>query len=93
MNGNVMTADSNRSPAASVMGEAIDLAIKGRSPSRERAAFIDADTPSADHDMKRAADCLLHGRHILAPSDDEAQGPVSQRAFPMQAIDGLSSRR
>jgi hypothetical protein len=32
-----MTADSKRSPAATVMAEAIDLAIEGRSPYPERA--------------------------------------------------------
>jgi hypothetical protein len=51
-----MTADSNRSPAAKVMDEAIDLAIEGRSPYPERAAFVDADAPSAGHDIERAAD-------------------------------------
>lgn len=51
-----MTADSNRSPAARVMDEAIDLAIEGRSPYPERAAFIDADAPLAGHDIERAAD-------------------------------------
>ncbi len=51
-----MSADSDRSPAAKVMNEAIDLAIEGRSPYPERAAFIDADTPSAGHDIERAAD-------------------------------------
>lgn len=51
-----MTADSNRSPAVKVMDEAIDLAIEGRSPYPERAAFIDAGTPSAGHDIKGAAD-------------------------------------
>lgn len=51
-----MTADSNRSPAAKVMDEAIDLAIEGRSPYPERAAFIDADALSAGHDIERAAD-------------------------------------
>jgi hypothetical protein len=51
-----MTADSNRSPVAKVMDEAIDLAIEGRSPFPERAAFIDADAPSAGHDIGRAAD-------------------------------------
>lgn len=51
-----MTADSNRSPAAKVMDEAINLAIEGRSPYPERAAFIDADAPSAGHDIERAAD-------------------------------------
>jgi hypothetical protein len=54
--GKAMTADSNRSPAAKVMDEAIDLVIEGRSPYPERAAFIDADAPSAGHDVERAAD-------------------------------------
>jgi hypothetical protein len=51
-----MTADNNRSPAAKVMDEAIELAIEGRSAYPERAAFIDSDTPSAGHDIERAAD-------------------------------------
>jgi hypothetical protein len=50
-----MTADSSRSLAAKVMDEAIELALEGRSPFPERAAFIDADTPSAGHDIERAA--------------------------------------
>lgn len=50
-----MNADCNRSPAAKVMDEAIDLAIEGRSPYPERAAFIDADAPLAGHDIERAA--------------------------------------
>ncbi|MGV1049106.1 MAG: hypothetical protein ACOYD4_11350 [Solirubrobacterales bacterium] len=52
----VMTAGSNRSPAAKVMDEAIELAIEGRSPYPERAAFIDSGSPSAGHDIERAAD-------------------------------------
>lgn len=51
-----MSIDSERSPAAKVMDEAIELAIAGRSPYPERAAFIDADTASAGHEIKRAAD-------------------------------------
>lgn len=51
-----MIVDSSRSPAAKVMNEAIDIAIEGRSPYPERAAFIDANTPSAGHDIERAAD-------------------------------------
>lgn len=51
-----MNSDNGRSPAAKVMDEAIDLAIEGRSPYPERAAFIDADTASAGHEIKRAAD-------------------------------------
>jgi hypothetical protein len=51
-----MSTESKRSPAAVVMDEAIDLAIEGRSPYPERAAFIDADAPSAGHDIECAAD-------------------------------------
>jgi hypothetical protein len=51
-----MSIDNGRSPAAKVMDEAIDLAIEGSSPYPERAAFIDADTASAGHEIKRAAD-------------------------------------
>jgi hypothetical protein len=47
---------ANRSPAASVMDEAIDLAIEGRSPYPERAAFIDSDLPAAGRNIERAAD-------------------------------------
>lgn len=51
-----MSIDNGRSPAAKIMDEAIDLAIEGRSPYPGRAAFIDADTASAGHEIKRAAD-------------------------------------
>ncbi len=51
-----MTTDSYSSPAAKVMNEAVELALEGESPFPERAAFIDADTPSAGHDIERAAD-------------------------------------
>jgi hypothetical protein len=51
-----MSIENGRSPAAKVMDEAIDLAIEGRSPYPDRAAFIDADTASAGHEIKRAAD-------------------------------------
>ena len=51
-----VSTDANHSPAAEVMDEAIDLAIEGRSPYPERAAFIDAGIPSAGHDIERAAD-------------------------------------
>lgn len=51
-----MSTDPKRSPAAKVMDEAIDLAIEGRSPYPEKAAFIDADVPSAGHAIERAAD-------------------------------------
>ncbi len=62
-----MTADSNRSPAAKVMDEAIDLAIEGRSRYPERAAFIDVDAPAAGHDIERAAD---EGLSVVLVSSD-----------------------
>jgi hypothetical protein len=51
-----MSIENGRSPAARVMDEAIDLAIEGRSPYPDRAAFIDAGTASAGQEIKRAAD-------------------------------------
>lgn len=51
-----MSSENGHSPAAKVMDEAIDLAVEGRSPYPDRAAFIDADTASAGHEIKRAAD-------------------------------------
>jgi hypothetical protein len=54
--GKAMTVDDSRSPAAKVMDKAIDLAIEGRSPYPENAAFIDADAASAGHDIERAVD-------------------------------------
>ena len=51
-----MSTDGERSPAAKVMDEAINFAVEGRSPYPERAAFIDADAPSAGHEIERAAD-------------------------------------
>lgn len=62
-----MTADGNLSPVAKAMDEAIDLAIEGRSPYPERAAFIDADAPSAGHDIERAAD---EGLSVVLVSTD-----------------------
>jgi hypothetical protein len=62
-----MTADNSRSSVAMVMDEVIELALEGRSPFPERAAFIDADTPSAGHDIERAAD---EGLSIVLVSAD-----------------------
>jgi hypothetical protein len=62
-----MSADISSSPAAKVMDEAIDLAIKGDSPFPEKAAFIDADTARAGHEIERAAD---EGRSVVLVSAD-----------------------
>lgn len=73
--GKTVSTDVKRSPAARVMDEAIDLAIEGRSPYPEKAAFIDADAPSAGHAIERAVDQGLSvvllsadgSTHILKP--------------------------
>lgn len=41
-----MSTHTARTPAGRVMNQAIELAIQGRSPYPDRAAFIDADTPT-----------------------------------------------
>jgi hypothetical protein len=51
-----MSSENLESPAAKVMDEAIELAIEGRSPYPERAAFIDAEEALAGRAIKRAAD-------------------------------------
>jgi hypothetical protein len=51
-----MNKSDGRSRASRVMDEAIELAIEGRSPYPERAAFIDADTPDIGWAIDRAID-------------------------------------
>ena len=51
-----MTTDNDESPAARVMGEAIELAIEECSPYPERATFLDAGEPSVGAEIRRAAD-------------------------------------
>jgi hypothetical protein len=43
-------------PTAKAMDRAIDLAIEGTSPYPANAAFIDADSPRAGHEIARALD-------------------------------------
>jgi hypothetical protein len=62
-----MNADSDKSPAARVMDEAIELAIEERSPYPEKAAFLDADEPSVGPEIRRAAD---EGRAIVLVAAD-----------------------
>lgn len=48
--------EADKTPAAKVMMEAIDLSIEGRSPYPDQAYFLNSDAPSlADH-IKRAFD-------------------------------------
>lgn len=42
------------SPAARAMGEALDLAMDGKSPYPDKSTFIDADTPNTAREVKAA---------------------------------------
>lgn len=53
MAGNLNPSDSQ---TAKAMDRAIDLAIEGDSPYPEHAAFVDADSPHAGHEIARALD-------------------------------------
>lgn len=57
-----LTTGDGRTPAARAMDEAIELAIEGRSPYPETAAFIDAEAPGAVEAIKKAAD---EGRAVV----------------------------
>ena len=62
-----MNPDTESSPAARVMKEAIELAIEGRSPYPEKAAFLDAEEPSVGSEIRRAAD---EGRAVVLVAAD-----------------------
>jgi hypothetical protein len=64
-----LTADDGRSPAARAMDEAIELAIEGRSPYPDTAAFIEAEAPGAAEAIKKAAD---EGRAVVLAYADGA---------------------
>jgi hypothetical protein len=55
------------------MDEALDLAIEGRSPYPEKAAFIDADEPGAGHAIERAADQGTRSRFVPQPFPRELE--------------------
>lgn len=62
-----MNTNNGDSPAMRVMEEAIELAIEERSPSPERAAFINAETPNNEKTIKRALD--EHRAVVLVSAD------------------------
>jgi hypothetical protein len=66
------------------MDEAIDLAIEGRSPYPEKAAFIDADAPRAGHAIERAADQGLAGRPRLLGRQHASAAPRSGGALALR---------
>lgn len=62
-----MSQSTDNSPAGKVMDEAIELALQERSPFPDRAAFIDADTTHAGHEIQLAAD---EGRAVVLVAAD-----------------------
>jgi hypothetical protein len=62
-----MSSQGDNSPAGRVMDEAIELAIEGRSPYPEKAAFIDAGSAHAGQEIQRAAD---EGRAVVLVAAD-----------------------
>jgi hypothetical protein len=67
------------------------VAIEGRSPYPERAAFIDADTPQAGREIQRAAD---EGRAIVLVADGSSRvlrpiSPLPQRTMQACGDTGL----
>lgn len=70
---------AEKSPAAKVMNEAIELALEGRSPYPERAAFVDADSPTAGREIRRAAD---QGLAVVLVSADGVTQTLSPARVP-----------
>ncbi|MGE0857392.1 MAG: hypothetical protein AB7L18_15035 [Hyphomicrobiaceae bacterium] len=66
---------NGKSAAAKAMDTAIELAIEGRSPFPERAAFVDADTPFAGRDIERAASDGLAVVLVSADGDTKILHP------------------
>jgi hypothetical protein len=64
-----MSRQTGDSPAGRVMDEAIELAIEERSPFPEKAAFINADTPTVylDRQIRR---CAEEGRAVVLVAAD-----------------------
>jgi hypothetical protein len=73
MASNVNPAES---PTAKAMDRAIDLAIEGNSPYPEHAAFVDADSPHAGHEMTRALD---EGYSVVLVSADGRERVITAK--------------
>jgi hypothetical protein len=62
-----LTTRDGRTPAARAMDEAIELAIEGRSPYPDTAAFIDGESPGAIEAINKSAD---EGRVVVLAYTD-----------------------
>jgi hypothetical protein len=75
MASNVNPAES---PTAKAMDHAIDLAIEGSSPYPEHAAFVDADSPHAGHEITRALD---EGYAVVLVSADGRERVITAKVL------------
>jgi hypothetical protein len=70
------------SPTAKAMDRAIDLAIEGNSPYPEHAAFVDADSPHAGHEITRALD---EGYAVVLVSADGRERVITAKTLAASA--------
>jgi hypothetical protein len=70
--------NSAESPTAKAMDRAIDLAIEGNSPYPEHAAFVDADSPHAGHEITRAID---EGYAVVLVSADGRERVITAKTL------------
>jgi hypothetical protein len=72
----------SESPTAKAMDRAIDLAIEGNSPYPEHAAFIDAASPHAGHEITRAFD---EGYAVVLVSADGRERVITAKTLAASA--------
>lgn len=72
----------SESPTAKAMDRAIDLAIEDQSPYPEHAAFIDAESPHAGHEITRAFD---EGYAVVLISADGRERVITAKTLAASA--------
>jgi hypothetical protein len=72
----------SESPTAKAMDRAIDLALGGKSPYPEHAAFIDADSAHAGHEITRAFD---DGYAVVLVSADGRERVITSKMLAASA--------
>jgi|HubBroStandDraft_6_1064221.scaffolds.fasta_scaffold64253_3 hypothetical protein len=72
----------SESPTAKAMDRAIELAIDGKSPYPEHAAFIDTDSPHAGHEITRAFD---EGYAVVLVSADGRERVITSKMVAASA--------
>jgi len=72
----------SESPTAKAMDRAIDLAIEGNSPYPEHAAFIDAESPHAGHEITRVFD---EGYAVVLVSADRRERVITAKTLAASA--------